>query len=154
MHTFLWFNFMLYYLRMEKVSFKWSRWSCDWKDFTSMSWMYTSIIFPIWYLNILCTSCWYVAPAFLRPNDITIKNYSPRCIMTEVLSRSSGSMLIWLYPKYVSMILNNSCLAVSSMSLSICGNGEKIFGTCFVQVIEVNTHPLFPTLLQNCYYIG
>lgn len=34
--------------------------------------MYTSIIFPIWLVNILLTSLSYVAPIILNLNDIVL----------------------------------------------------------------------------------
>lgn len=37
-----------------------------------MSSTYTSRFCPMWVLNSLPTNCWYVAPMFLRPNDILL----------------------------------------------------------------------------------
>ena len=41
---------------------------------------------PIWCVNILFINLWYVAPAFLSPNDITLKWNSPWLVTKEVFS--------------------------------------------------------------------
>lgn len=56
--------------------------------------------------------------------------------MNEVFSWSSGFILIWLYPKKVSIKLSNSCPAVDSTNRSMWGRGKISFGHALLMSVK------------------
>ena len=60
------------FCRISNVSSKWVTWLATLRHLTSMSSMYTSIIFSIISLNILLTNLWYVAVVFFTSKGMTL----------------------------------------------------------------------------------
>ena len=74
--------------------------------------------------------------------------------MNAVFSSFFGSILIWLYPKYVSIKLGSSCPAVAFASWSIRGKGKLSLGHAQFRLVK-SVHTLhFPLdFLTKQYYI-
>ena len=61
--------------------------------------------------------------------------------MTEVFSRSSGCISIWLYPAKASMKESSSFPAIAYTMWSKCGNGKISFGHALFRSVK-STHTL------------
>lgn len=65
------FSLMLYFLIFPKIYAKYFAWDKAIVLLNTMLSTYISKFLLSWFLNILSISLWFVAPAFLRLNDIT-----------------------------------------------------------------------------------
>lgn len=102
----------------------------------SISSIYTSIIFPICFTNILFTNLWYVSLYFFSPNDITLYKYSPDLQQMRYVPHQAHSQGFGYIPN-INILNLTAHVLQQHLPSNKFQDREAIFSITFIHVFEI-----------------